>query len=61
MLQSLKREETSASHQDYAGRRKLKGVLVVLRRALCENETDALNHLSQCCLQELKHLMVAEL
>lgn len=38
---------------DCAGRRKLKGVLVLLRKGLCENETNALNHLSQCCLQEL--------
>lgn len=46
-LKLLKREETSASHQDYSQRRKPKWMLVLLRRGLDENMTDVLYDLSQ--------------
>lgn len=46
-LQPLKREEASASHQDYAWRRKPKGMLVPVRRAVEKKVTNVLYNLSQ--------------
>lgn len=46
-LQPPKREENSASHQDYAQRRKPKGILVLLRWGLDDNVTNVLYNLNQ--------------
>ena len=46
-LQPLKREKASASHQDYAWRRKPKGMLVPVRRAVEKKVTNVLYNLSQ--------------